>query len=354
MTRPEAERIAWIVGAVGIIGCAVAWLLAPGVFPHAWLAAVTCWSGWPLGSLALLLIHALTGGRWGWTIRPQLVAGVTSLPLVVPFAIPLALLLRTLYPWARPDVQPGLHNGFYLNPPFFFGRGIFYMIVWLALGGAALWSLRRPDPQATLRRLAPPALILLALTVTFAAIDATMSLDPDFKSSIYGMLVGTEAVLFALSIAVLAVTLARPDTPSTRDLGKLLLALVILWAYLDFMQVLIIWQSDLPDEAAWYLPRITGFWLFAAIAIAVLHFALPFFALLWPQVQRSRPGLMAIAGALVAAEIVRGWWLVIPAAGRGIGLTDPLAMLAVFGLGAGLALRATPILARIAATSRHV
>ena len=354
MTRLDAERIGWIAGGVGILGCLLAAILALPVFAYAWLAAFACWIGWPLGSLALLLIHALTGGRWGWAIRAPLLAGLSTLPLALPFALPLPLLLRTLYPWARPELQAQLHNTFYLNPAFFYGRGILYLVVWLALGAVALLALRQSDPQPALRRLAPPGLILLALTFTFASIDITLSLDPKFMSSIYGMLTGTEAVLFALSLAVLLATVATPlEGDGTRGLGKLLLALVILWAYLDFMQVLIVWQSDLPDEARWYLPRISGGWQYVAGAIVALHFALPFFALLWPQVQRSRRALLVIAATLVVAAILRGWWLVLPASGRGFGLTDIAAMLAVFGLGVGLAWRAGRFFVPTAAVQQH-
>ena len=354
MTRRDTERGCWIAGAVGVIGTAIGWIIAPAAFPHAWLAALACWIGWPLGSLALLLIHALTGGRWGWAVRPQLVAGLATLPLVVPFVVPLLFVLGALYPWSLPDAQPHLHNAFYLNLPFFYARGIVYIVVWLALGGAVLWALRGKDPQPLLYRIAPPGLILLAVTVTFAAIDATMSLDPEFKSSVYGLVIGTEAALFALSVAVLGASIAAPaDKRVTADLGKLMLGLTIFWAYLDFMQILIVWQSDLPEEAAYYLPRVTHGWQYVAGVIAVLHFFLPFFLLLWPRIQASRRALGAIAAALVAAELLRAWWLVVPASGRGFGLLDVLGMLAVFGIGAGLALRAPLGSLRNAAADRH-
>jgi hypothetical protein len=272
------------------------------------------------------------------------------LPLVLPFVVPILFVLPSLYPWAQPAIQPHLPNGFYLNLPFFAVRGIIYLVVWLGLGGSVLWTLgRQPSP---LPWLAPPGLILLALTFTFAAVDLTLSLQPAFKSSVYGMLAGTEAVLFALSIAVLGATVAPGSKPDAReDLGKLMLALVILWAYLDFMQVLIVWQSDLPDEAAWYGPRVSHGWQYIAGLIATLHFALPFLLLLWPQMQRSRAALRLIAAVLVITEVPRAWWLVLPSAGRGIGVADVAAMLAVFGLAAGLALRA-PRLPQIAGALR--
>lgn len=338
----SAERTAWIVGILGLAGAMSGWVLAPHQFPHAWLAAVTCFLAWPLGSLALVMIHALTGGRWGFAIRPQLAAAVSTLPLLLPALLPLLLVQHALYPWMSADVAAHLQNRFYLNGPFFYVRWIAYLMAWLGLSLRVGRVLRQPDPEAVLQRLAPPALIVLGLTVTFAAIDSTLSMEPQFTSSIFGMLVCAEAVLFALSIALMACARSeRPEDPRvTRDLGRLLFALLVLWAYLDFMQLLIVWNSDLPDEAGWYLHRLAGPWAGIAAAIAALHFGLPFFALIWPNVQRSRAAVGALAGLLVLIEIPRAWWMVIPASGRGLDWVDAAAMAALLGIGAGLALRA--------------
>ena len=350
MTRNRIEEGAWIIGGVGLIGSAIGWIVVPAQFPHAWLAAVTGWIGWPLGSIALILIHALTGGRWGWAIRPQLVAGMVTLPLVLPALVPVLFVLRVLYPWTHADVAASLDNRFYLNASFFYTRGIVYLIVWLGLGALVLRALRQINPEPTLYRLAPPGLILLALTVTFAAFDYTLSMEPRFKSSVYGLLVGTESVLLALSVAVMAVMLGGGVEPepsgATEDLGKLMLGLLVFWAYLDFMQLLIIWQSDLPHEADWYVRRTASGWGIVAAVVAGLHFVLPFFALLWPQMQRSRRVMGCVATLLVAIEVPRAWWIVVPAAGRSLSLLDGVAMFAVIGLAAGIALRA-PQLTRL-------
>lgn len=340
MTLVSAERAAWTAGAVGLVGSAIGWTWRPTEFSHAWLAALTCWIGWPLGSLALIFIHALTGGRWGFAIRGQLATGVATLPLVLPAMLPILFVLPRLYPWMHPEISAHLSNRFYLNAPFFYVRGVIYLLVWLGLGFSVLRALRRPDCESILYRLAPPGLILLVLTVTFSAIDFTLSLDPHFKSSIYGMLIGCEAVLFALSVAVMAwaITSGEPS-PVDRDLGRLMFALLVLWAYLDFMQVLIIWNSDLPGEAAWYVMRLEGGWVSIAVLIAAFHFLLPFFALIWPQVQRSRSTMGTVAAMLVLIETLRAWWIVIPAAGRGLAWVDVAAMAAVLGVAAAIALR---------------
>ncbi|MGH6849359.1 MAG: hypothetical protein ACREDD_02730 [Methylocella sp.] len=341
MTRREAERIAWMIGSAALVGTAIGWIFAPAAFPYAWLAALTAWLGWPIGCMGLLLIHALTGGAWGYATRPQLVAGMTTLQLLPPALIPLIIVAPALYSWLRPEVAAHLDNGFYLNSPFFAARTIVYLIVWFGLSLLVLRALRQEGSDLRLARIAPAGLILLAITVTFAAIDTTMSLDPHFVSSAYGLIAIAEMGLLALSVSIFAaVTGEPPDTDTLRSLGQLLLGLLILWAYLDFMQLLIIWQSDLPKEAAWYAARWTGGWAVAAGFVGGGHFLLPFFALLSPKVQSSRRGIAWITALLILSEIVRSWWLVVPASGKGFGIVDVLAMLGVIGIAAALALGA--------------
>jgi hypothetical protein len=330
------------VGIAGSLVTAGGWLFDSPQFPHAWLAALTYWIAWPLGSIALVLIHALTGGRWGRAVRRQLAAGIATLPMLLPAAVPLILVTHQLYPWMRPAVAQQLDNRFYLNPPFFYVRSIVYCVVWLGLGRMVLRALRQENPEPRLRRLAPAGLIALALTVTFAAIDYTLSLEPRFQSSIYGWMVGSEAVLLALTVAIMSAARAAQDAaaPDIGDLGRLLFALLVLWAYLDFMQLLIVWNSDLPHESMWYLRRLTGMWAVVAALIAICHFLLPFFALIWPRVQRSRRALGGVAAFLVLVEIPRAWWIVIPAANRHLAWIDAAAMTTVVGFAGATALRA--------------
>jgi hypothetical protein len=253
--------------------------------------------------------------------------------LLLPAIVPLLFLLRALYPWSRPDAH--LANGFYLNLPFAALRWVFYLIVWLGLG--AIVVIRR---ERTLRVIAPPGLILLGLTFNFAAIDAVMSLDPHFNSSVFGMMRAAEGTLLALSLTILATVLSAPVGRHDRDdLAKLLQGLLILWAYLDFMQLLIVWQSDLPHEAKWYAPRLSGFWGGAAAIVALVHFLLPFFALVVPGLRRSVRGIVGVTLLLILMNVLRGWWLVLPEAQRGINWIDIAAVLAFGGLSGALILR---------------
>jgi hypothetical protein len=262
--------------------------------------------------------------------------------------------LHALYPWARPELARELGNTTYLNVPFTCGRAVLYLIVWLGLGALTLRALRRDDPDAALYRLAPFGLIPLMLTVTFGGIDATMSLDPHFNSSIYGMILAAEGTLFALAVATLFTLLVMPPPRRTvEDLGKLMLALLVLWGYFVFMQLLIVWNSDLGSDAPWYVLRLAHGWAIVAAIVFVVHFAVPFLLLLWPQTQGSRRAMLAVSGMIVAAEIPLAWWLVIPAAGRALSWVDVCAAAAFVGIGLGLALRAPRLVAMPARVSQH-
>ena len=320
------EQGAWLVAAAGLLISALGWVLDPAGFAGGWLSGFVLVSAWPLGSLALLLVHALTGGRWGEALRPALLLGVCAMPLLLPALLPLLFTLPLLYEWARPGAA--LDNAFYLNVPFFAVRGVVYLLAWFGLAACVLGGLTS--------RVAAPGLFVLAVTVTFAAIDTTLSLDPHFSSSIYGMIAASGAALLSLAVAVLLRGAAAPEAQRA-DLGRLLLALVVLWLYLDFMQLLIVWQSDLADEAPWYLARSRGFWGGVRIAVVLAHFLLPFALLLSPRMQRSTPAVLGVAGVLVAAEILRAWWTVLPGLGRGIGWIDLASMAGLAGAALGSA-----------------
>ncbi len=342
MTRARLERALWALGGLGIIGSAIGWAVSPAGFGAAWLAALLLWFAWPVGSLAWLMIHRITGGRWGALIRPHLRVGTAAMPLLLLAIIPVLLLVHAIYGWAQPDIAHTLGNTRYLNPPFFWGRVSGMVVLWVLLG---LIALILPS-----RRLAPPTLILLMLSVTVVAVDTTVSLEPRFNSTAFGMVIAAEWALFALSIATLLTALDPLGGTGIETLGKLLLGVLILWGYLAFVQFLIVWNSDLAADAPWYVHRAEHGWGTVAYIVFVFHFAIPLCALVWPRFQRSRPALVAVSALLIAAEVPRAWWLVLPSTGHGVGWIDVMAMLAALGLGAALILRLPVLLAHRAAT----
>ena len=288
-----------------------------------WLAGWAFWISFPVGALMLLLAHDLTGGRWGDAAKVPLKALATTLPVAALAFIPILFSLPLLYPWARPEEARHLANTFYLNTPFFLARSAVYFVAWALLAVLA--------GRGT--SFAAPGLIVMGVTATFASFDWLMSIEPEWGSSIYGMLVISGALLTALAAAAL-----MPAGENARkDLGSLLIAGILLWAYLSFMQFLIVWEGDIPTEITWYLKRIEGGWGWAAIAIVLGQGLLPFLALLWPPIKRSRRGLAAVCGLLLAAHLLESWWLVLP----GFDVPEmtwfaPAATLAIGGLSAAL------------------
>ena len=305
-----------------------------------------------LGSLAWVAVHNLTGGEWGEATRPFTQAALRLFPLSALLGVPLLFSPAQLLPWmnATGTADAGLAAGqhWYLNSPFFYVRAVVYFVIWLSLA----WLLR-DDGDAAARlverrnssRQAVSAVgfVLYALTTTFAAVDWTMSLTPPWHSTVFGLLIGTGQALAALAGAILcANALASGVDAAMRrrfhDLGNLSLALVLVWAYLAFMQFLIIWIEDLPDEIAWLLLRSRTSWSVLTWFMLITHFVLPFLLLLSRNAKRA-PAVLAGIGALVLlACLADSFWLVVPIfrpGGFELQWSDLGALLAIGGLWLG-------------------
>ena len=341
------------VGLVAAVLCAGGALIFPPSFFRAYLSAYIFWVGIPVGCLALLMLHHLVGGRWGFMIQRILEAAIQTLPLMALLFIPLFFGLPDLYPWARTEVvaaDPLLQQkAAFLNVPFFIARAVVYFAVWIVLGRLLVtWSLqqdRTADDTLTLRlqRLSGPGLALYGLTVSFAAIDWMMSLEPKWYSTIFGMMFMVSFGLAALAMAILATRfletekllagVASPDR--WHDLGNLLLALVMFWAYLSFSQFLLIWSENLTEEIPWYLHRIGGGWEWVAIALILFQFGLPFVLLLSRTTKRNSQILATVAGAILFMHWLDTIWMIAPSfypAGFHLHWLDIAAPVAIGGL----------------------
>lgn len=325
------RRVAITVAVVGALASALGAWQSPVQFYRSYLVAYLFWLGLALGSLAILMINHITGGAWGAVIRRLLESAAQTMPLLALLFLPIALGVRELYEWARPEVvahDPILqHKSLYLNVPFFLGRAVVYFVAWSAVAYfLARWSLvqdraRDDRPAIWLEQLSRGGLLLLGLTATFASVDWMMSLEPHWFSTIYGFLFMGGCVLAALAFAIsMASAIAdRPPlseviTPSTlHDLGKLLFAFVMLWAYFSLSQFLIIWAADLPEEIPWYLRRLSGGWRVLILAIIAVQFLLPFVLLLSRRVKRSATAMAVVASVVLLARFADLYWLVVPA-----------------------------------------
>jgi hypothetical protein len=333
------QNIAIGVGLVGIlvwvIGAAISGPAKIDTFFHSYLVAFIFWVSVALGCLGLLLIQYLGGATWGLLIRRQLEAGAHTLWLMFILFLPLATAgLHSLYTWshgpgaAKNEAERRLieHREGWLNPTAFLIRGVVYFLIWLGLTAyLRKWS-KRQDENGDMgdvqraQNLAGPGFVLYGLMVTFAAIDWVMSLDVEWFSTIFGlvMLIGMGLLALALIITI-GVYLSGLEPMSRvyqpkhfHDLGKLLLTAVMVWAYFSFSQLLIIWSGNLPEEIPWYLERFKGQWRWLGLALILFNFALPFLLLLSRDLKHNRRRLMAVAWLLIAMRFVDLIWLIAP------------------------------------------
>jgi hypothetical protein len=295
----------------------------------------------------------VVGGNWGVAVRRLVESGVQTLPLVLLFVIPIFFALGTLYKWTdagyRAEHFATGHKAAYLNPAWFIIRTLLYFAIWLFSGLRILKMANEHDrtgDPALFKRIkgrSAPALLVFVLTTTLAFIDWIMSLEPDWYSTIYGWMftVGQVLLTFSFLVAVLVILSKREPFASflTRqhyhDLGNLMLAFTMLWAYMSFAQFLIIWAENLPDEIPWYVRRFSGGWGYIAWTIAIFHFFVPFFLLLLRFVKKHPTRLRTLALWIIVMRILDVFWIVEPAfrqRGLEVYWTDLVALIALGGI----------------------
>jgi hypothetical protein len=332
----KTQTIAVVVGVIFLGGAVVGAGADREPFFKGYLLGFVFWSGLSLGCLALQMVHHLSGGAWGVVTRRILEAATRTLPFVAVLFVPLLFGLEDLYLWARPeavDADPILqHKASYLNVGFFVARAAVYFVVWSGIAWLlSRWSLQQEqgDPGGVLslrmQRLSGGGLVVYALTVFFMSVDWIMSLDPHWFSTIYGMLFmvneGLSALAFTIAVLVLltrAEPMRRVISPAhLHDLGMLMLAFVMLWAYLTFSQFLIVWSANLPEEIPWYLTRMEGAWRTVGIVLIVFHFFVPFLLLLNRDLKRHSTALVVVALWILVMRFVDLFWLIGPLHGKG-------------------------------------
>lgn len=336
---PRVSRAAWVVGFIGI-GASL--LLASrggggwNRFFHSYLVGFVYFVSISLGALFFVIIQHLTRAGWGVVLRRLAEAVSCNLlfPLVL-LVLPVLVGIHELFPWSNPEVMghdPILRaKHAWLNIPFFLARCGLYFGVWTFLSS---WFMRRSveqdttgDPALTLRmeRLAAAAAFLFAITTTVFAFDFLMSLDPLWFSSIFGVyfFAGSVVGYFALQ-PILAGALQRAgkvrhaiSTEHYHDMGKLVFAFTVFWAYIGFSQYMLIWYANLPEETEWYLKRQSGGWRNVSLLLLFGHFLVPFLALISRFPKRRQGILLLASGWVLLMHWVDIYWLVMPGAQSG-------------------------------------
>ncbi|MGA9884409.1 MAG: hypothetical protein WBQ34_11885 [Candidatus Acidiferrales bacterium] len=318
---------------------------------HSYLFAYLYWFCIPSGCLAILMLHHLTGGRWGYPLRRILEAGSRSLWLMAILFVPVLVGMRDIYEWARPaavQADPILQQkAWWLNTPWFIIRAIIYFVILLVI--VALlnkWSRKQDESgdfkyKSKMIALSAPGVILWGFIVSAASVDWVMSLEPHWFSTIYGMVWIIIEALVGLSFAVFVLRMLAEREPIKsavdplrfNDLGNLMLTFLMLWAYLSFDQLLIVWAGNLKDEIPWYSQRAFGSWTPVAVVLVILHFFVPFFLLLVRNVKRQPRRLSAVALLLICLTLVDVYWVVVPAWEKAAPQVHWLDLFALVGIG---------------------
>jgi hypothetical protein len=346
-------------GIAGLVACGICFFLYRDQFAdrffHSYLIAFMFVLGLSLGSLGLLMLQHLTGGHWGIMTRRPLESATRVLPVVAVLFLPIAIFgMNYLYKeWlGAPSTGEGSLSEMqksYLTRSGFLIRAVIYFAVWLLLVFIFnRWSKEQDanrEDRALRRRLkmvAGPGIILYVFVMTFAAIDWVMSLSPHWASTIYGFLFVIGQLISSMSLMIAVLVLLSRTAPMEgliqsrhlHDLGKLLLAFVMLWAYFGFSQLLIIWSGNLPEEISFYRTRLYGGWGVVAVLVLIFHFFAPFFFLLPRDVKRSAKLLPKIAMWLIFMRLVDLFWLTRPefTSSAVPGLMDVGAVLALTGI----------------------
>ena len=325
-----AQRKLFVAGGAAAVVSLVGLFTNRAQFFQSYLMAYLFVLGATLGCLALAMIHQLSGGAWGVVTRRLLGASTRVLPVLTVLFIPILLGRHYLFVWTHADVvardEVLQHKQLFLNTPFFIARAALYFAVWNALVYFLnRWSLEQdktPDPAIARRMqtLSGGGLLAYGLTATFASFDWLMSIDPHWFSTIYGVLLMGGQGLTALAVLIAALTWLsrRPPLDAIvvpvhfHDLGNLMLAFVMLWAYFSFSQYLIIFSGNLPEEITWYVHRLHTGWRFVGLTLVLFHFAIPFLLLLSRRVKRTPDLLMKIALGILAARLIDLFWLIAP------------------------------------------
>jgi hypothetical protein len=348
-------RVTWAGAALGVAGLAASLMLGAADMRHfyfSWLVAFLYFLGIALGSLFFILVLFVCRAGWSVALRRVVENVMATLPVFAVLFVPIWIGRHELFVWtvaadvAHSRVMQGQQP--YLNDSFFLLRALVYFGAWSAL--AVYFSRQSQKQDASgdqnitrrLQAVAAPGIVLFALTLTFAAIDWVMSLDPAWYSTMIGVYYFSGALLASLAFLIVAIAAIQARGPlrgvvtieHVHDVGKLLFGFTVFWAYIAFSQYFLIWYANIPEETVYYIERAHGSWATIGKVLIVGHFALPFFFLMPRAVKRSVPLLVIASVWLLAMHYIDIYWCVMPVLlehGASVGVLDATTMLAVGG-----------------------
>ncbi|MGD9899708.1 MAG: hypothetical protein AB7T22_11350 [Calditrichaceae bacterium] len=323
-------KYALIAGSLALLITFTGYFIDSGQFFHSYLVAYMFWVTLGLGGLFFTLLNHLVGAQWSIVLRRITETLMMVLPVMAVFFVPLVFGFHDLYHWSHPEAvaQDALlqKKAGYLNIPFFLIRSAVYFSVWYLIARVlyktSIAQDNAPDEEKIekMKRISAPAMILFALTSSFAAFDWLMSLDPHWYSTIYGVYFFSGSLLSLLAFTIIiGVTLRNfgiLDDVITiehyHDLAKLLFSFIIFWAYMGFSQYFLIWYANIPEETIWYTVRWEGTWKYMTMTIVLGHFLFPFLGLMTRSSKRNLKWLTFMSVWVLIMHWIDLYWLTFP------------------------------------------
>ena len=320
------------VGGIGTLIWLVGLYLSLEQALRSWLLGFIFWAGIGIGAIGLIILQYLTGGAWGVVIRRTIEAASRTLPVIILLFLPIGAGLTRIYEWTHfpADDPTMLQRGVFQTPGAWWLRSaiyfaIFGVMVYLLNKWSANQDASKDHEEAAgwlgrATAFCGPTMVIYALVVTFAAVDWVMTLEPHWFSTIWGLLFVVGWALSCLCFCVVVLAFLSDKVPMDHvlgrrhfhDFGKLMLALVMVWAYFNFSQYLIIFSGNLPEETGWFIKRSTGGWGWMAWGLILFHFAVPFLILLMQDLKRKPRRLAAVAIFILFMRIVDMYFLIGP------------------------------------------
>jgi hypothetical protein len=305
-----------------------------------------------LGCLFVVALEHTVGARWSIPLRrvPERLSSLVL--LMMPVALIALISLPVLYPWTHSEaLQNPIIAGKapWLNMPFFSLRVVVCLVLWLIsyriFVGGSLRQDKDRDPAFNLRarRFAPVFMAVFAITITLVAFDWISSMQPEWYSDIFGVYIFAGSFLAGLAATTLAVLYLKskgripavgPD--HIYSLGGFMFAFTVFWSYIGFAQYMLMWYANIPEEVLWYKERLQGVWGPLLLALAILHFLIPFFILIPREAKSNRRMLLWVAGLMLVSHWLDLYWMIFPILGHRPLFGWPEISFALLFLSAGL------------------
>lgn len=298
-------RIALIVSALGALIGVAGLIIDVQTALRVYLSAVVGWIAVPIGCITVLMMMQLISGRWRWELGDAIEAGSRTMPLAALLFLPVLIGVQEIFPWAAPSVIETGFKAIYFNTWFFVGRSLAYLAIWIVLSLTVRW-VDRPR-----RAVCAVGLILYGIIGTLSGVDWTMSVEPEFYSTIFGLIIIARQFLEAFAVAVVIKMLVARSGKFSVASG-LLISGILFWGYTHCMQFIVIWTGDLPKEIAWYVVRSSGPWRIVLWLIALGGGIVPFFLLLRSAWRRIPERLGGLALVVFGVMLIEAFWLTLP------------------------------------------